>query len=177
MVGDIKKLRIVIAIAVGLVISIIGWAIVVSRPTPPTTKTTSTVDTVTGETIVTVDGKSPEKGGAAGATGPALIGAESINPLFGDDAVVMSIKDNVFPDVYKAYGIVKIAKDNVKKSVVTQNATTTITVSFRIYLDSNTAKYDGVTVAYKPDTGSYTMTISGDYTNNYSSTFSTLGHD
>lgn len=139
-----------------------------------TTKTTVTTDPVTGEQIVNVEGKSPEKSDTSAA--PTTVGADAIYALFMDDEVFRRLEQNVFQVVYKDYSFVRIAREPVTKKITNTDGITVITVEFNVYLDTNNSKKDHHVVSFNQQTGDIVDTFEGDYTTTKATiTTSTLG--
>lgn len=158
-----------------IVLFVIGLAFQVNKKSDLQTKTSTNIDPATGEMIVDVQGKSPEKESVS--TGPSVVGASAVYPLFGDELVFSSIQEAAFTPLYQNHSVVRIAKDSVTKKVDTINGITTITVTFQVYLDKDNSKKDTFTVSYNQDTTEIYITAEGDYSKKTSFATTTSGND
>lgn len=158
-----RKLILIAGCILLVVVMIIGIIVQQTNRTRLETKTTTSVDPITGETIVNVEGKSPETNNQPAQ--PSIIGSDAVYGLFGDEEVFTRLQDIVLYPTYAKHSLIRISKDSVNKVVRTTDGITTIIVNFDIYLDKDNVKKDYFTVTYNQETTNIDVVIKGDYTN------------
>lgn len=113
----------------------------------PQSKDSVKVDPITGETLVETVGIEPE-----GPRGASLIGANNIQPLYGDDNVFQAVRDALVSKFNKAQ-YVKISPNNINKDAVNNPGTADnyLLVEFDVYLDKDSVNKYRVSSRSQPD--------------------------
>lgn len=172
-----NRIKLLIGLGIGLII-LIGAGLAIQLKYAPGAKTPTVsekYDPITGQTLVDIPGKSPEK--ASQPAGSVILGSDNIMPLFGNDEVFYSLRNNVFMPLYPQAKLIKISKDNVSKNVSTTNGITIIQVNFYVYIDTDLNKKDRFQVEYNQENGDIKTVVNGDYTGNRTFTTSIYGTD
>ncbi len=168
-----RKLVIVIAIAGVVIVGCIILALFLTKKPTLSTTTTVSTDPITGETIVDVNGKSPE-----GTAGVVILGGNNLQPMFGDNTAYSVFTDSILKQHFSSNTFVKIAKKDITKKVsINDNGDATITLSFSLYLDNDTSHpYPTVIVIDQP-TSEFSATITSPNGEKFTQSSAALKYD
>lgn len=113
----------------------------------PQSKDSVKVDPITGETLIETEGIESE-----GPRGASLLGADNIQPLYGDDDVFQAVRDVLVGQFNKAQ-YVKISPKNINKDAVNNPgaAGNYLLVEFDVYLDKDTVNKYRISSRSQPD--------------------------
>jgi len=104
-------------------------------------QSTTYSDAITGDQIVDVPNKTPEKIDEEEVTVPVL-GGNNIAGYFGDDAAYNAFINIYLQGQFAEKEVVKIAKDNISRNTsIDANGDATTTINCRVYIDSETTKF------------------------------------
>jgi hypothetical protein len=127
-----------------ILLIILGIGILTQTNKKEQNKITTYTDSISGDTVVNAPGKTPENNDGLG--GPTMLGLANIQSLFSDDLAFQLFRDVLLREEYRSNSIIKIAKDNIKRSVTTTDGVTVINITFDYYLDNkDTSKYTATT--------------------------------
>ncbi len=158
-----RKLLIIGVVGIFIVLPIILSLIYFIAVKPNEPKITETIDPITGETIIDGD-TTPERGQPdtdQPVTGPVIYGFDNINGLYGDDNVMIALRDQYFKHEFGDKKAVKISPKNIEKKSLNNQETgeSSIYVKFYIYLDDNTTSAYTMETKFNQNTGIVDITL------------------
>jgi hypothetical protein len=147
-----QRVTIIIAAAIGGLVLIglvlwLGFRGTGGGVTPQPESSVKT-DPITGETIIETEGIDPE-----GEARPSVIGASSVQPLFGNDDAFQAVANDVLIPYFETSKFIKISPKDIHKNSVNnlQTGERYLLVEFDVYLDDNTKDKHRVSVKLLPD--------------------------